>query len=108
AGRRVYESTPVRHVNRIGLHEPDVAVDSAALIPPSLEMAGVGPDDEQVARARLDERRDVVAEARVAAGVVADVLAVQPYVAVAVDAVEIQEDPPATIRCRQREGFAVP
>src|SRR5690348_17544213 len=52
--------------------------------------------------------RQVVAEGAVAVWALAEVMAVDPHLAVPVDAVELDRRQPATIRRRNREGFAVP
>src|SRR5690349_14603106 len=67
-----------RDMNRIGLVEPDVAVDAAAFVPPALLRAGVAADGEDVLAAVVYRVGDVVAEADIAALVVAELLAVQP------------------------------
>src|SRR5207248_2630176 len=87
---------------------PDVTVDAAALVPPALEGARVDVDRQHVRRAGVRDPADVVAERRVAALLLAEELPVQPELAVAEDAVEVEPEALPAGRGRKRKGLPVP
>ena len=81
---------PRRDMHRIGGDEADVTVDSRAGIPTRRGLGrGVGPDDEEIRLAGLEVVGEVVAEADVTIGPAAEVVGVDPDVAVRHDAVEL-------------------
>ena len=105
---RGHERSPGRDVNRVGDVQPNVPVDASALVPPTLEVARVHVDCQHVSASAVGVGRDVIAKARVAAGVTAQVVAVKPDLAVPVNAVEVHPERLAPVRQRQRERQAVP
>ncbi len=96
------------HVQRPRLDQPGVAVDARPLVEPAFELRGVGPHHQDVAAAVAGDVGHVVGEAGIAAGLAAEVVAVEPDHAVAVHAVELDRDAPAQVARRQVEAAAVP
>jgi len=93
-----------------GESEPDVAVDTGSRIPARVGLLRVvDADGEHVGLGAIAHiGRQFVAEGAVAVGPQAERAAVDPYFAVAVDPVKIDEYGLAGIGRRQSELFAVP
>ena len=91
-----------------GLFHPHVAVDAAALVEPAFLEGGVGPYADEVVAAVVHIFGDVVYLGGVAAGLGAHVEAVEPYLCVAEDAVEAEQDVPAEVFLADGEYLAVP
>ena len=104
----VNEHAVGRDHQRPRLHQPDMPVDSRALIEPALGLRGVHPDGDEIFSAAVGDVGDVVAEAAVAAFVMTDEPAVDEHGAVAERAVELQPEPPAGICRRQFKRLPVP
>ena len=102
--RRRHEHAPGRHVNRIRDGQPRVAVNPRAGIPAAVLafVAHAHGEDVLLAR-RFQVGREVVFETRVAVGMVAEQVAVDPHVRVHVNAVEPHRDALAGVRRCQRE-----
>jgi len=98
----------VAEVERLGFGEPDVTVDSGALVEPAVAEAGVHADDEIVLLAGVDEVGDVEAEGGVAVVVAADEVAVEEDERVAEGAVELEGEALAGVGCGQVEAAAIP
>ena len=96
------------HVQPVGDGQPDVAVDAAAGVPAGVGLARVVDPHGHDVDARHQVPGDVVREADVTVGPAAQVHAVDPDVAVHVDAVELEPDDPLARAGRQPEGLAVP
>ena len=105
---RGHERPPVTDVEGVEFREPDVAVDAPSLVPPPLVPIRVGAHRHHVLPAEVRRVRDVVVEAGVATPVVTRPLAIDPDVAVPIDAVELQPDPFAPVGGRKLESAAVP
>ena len=103
---RAHEGAPVVHMQRVGLGEPDMAIEARTLVPPALLRGGVHPHGDDIAAAVVQVVGEVHPEARVAAGLAPQVVPVDPDDAVAEDAVELQRDAP-TLR-RRRDGQLAP
>ncbi len=95
-------------MNRVGDVEPDVPVDSPAFVPPALEMSRIDVHGQHVPSAVDGVGSDVVAKARVTAGVAAKVVAVDPDLAVPVNAVEVDPERFAAVRGGHVESQAIP
>ena len=109
AGRGHERAVP-RHVDRPGGDQVDVAEDAVAGVPAAARLL-VGRADRDHVRGDavgVHQAGQVVAEAGVGVGVVAEQLAVQVHVRIAVHAVELDRDPLARQGRGQREVLAVP
>lgn len=95
-------------MQRARLRQPDVAVDARAFVPPALGRGRVDAHGDDVAAAVVQVVGDVDAEARVAARLAMQEVAVDPDDAVAEHAVELERDAPAACRRRERELAPVP
>ncbi len=81
---------PVGNVDGVGLNQPDMAVDAAALVEPTFVSGGIHADHQRVLAAEFGILGDVEHEAAIAAGVATQAVAVKPDQRVAVNAVEFQ------------------
>jgi len=97
-----------RHVYGRGFFEPGVAVDAGAFVEPAFLHGDVDAHGDDVFAAEVGIVGDVVAEAEVAAGLLAEVESVYPHTGGAEDAVEDQAQAPALIARGQRKGFPIP
>src|SRR5579862_2102785 len=100
--------SPVRDVERVSFHQPDMAINSRALVEPAFVFGGINADDDDVRAAVVDEVRDVVAEGRVAGHVAAEIEAVDGDDGIAEDAVEFEGEAAAEIGGGNFEDAAVP
>ena len=96
------------HMYRGGLVEPDVAIDACTLVEPTFFQGGIGTDAHQVVAAVVQVFADVIHLRGIAAGLAAQVEAVDPHAGIAEDAVELQIDVLAQVFLRHGEGLAVP
>ena len=104
----VNEDPVRRDGDRRGFHQPDVAVNSRALVKPAFRFGGIHFHGDHVFPAAIRHVGDVIAEAAVTAFVVADEPAVDKNFAVAERAVEFQPEPFAGIFFWQFKGAAIP
>ena len=96
------------HRHRLGLDEPHRAVDPRALVPPALMLAGVDMDGNDVFLSEIHHVGHVYLKGIVAAVVGEHIAAVDVYLAVNANALEIQTDTAAFIGGVQREMLAIP
>ena len=107
--RRCHERAPICDVHRVGNQQPRAPVDARSRIPAAVGLEGViHLDGDHVIAAEDEVRRQVVGKRNVAVGTLAEILAVDPHLAVLVDAAELDGDHPAAVRFGQREALAVP
>ncbi len=99
---------PVAHVQWIDNREPHVTVDAAARIPTRVGLAGVVYPHGDHVFPRHEVPRDVVRKADIAVGPPAQIEAVDPDIAVHVDAVELEPRFPLACAGREPEDPAVP
>ena len=107
---RGHEGAVPRHVDRAGGDQVDVAEDAVAGVPAAARLLVGRADRDHVLgdAVGVHQAGQVVAEAGIGVGVVAEQLAVQVHVRVAVHAVELDRDPLAGQGSGQREVLAVP
>ena len=105
---RTRERAPLLHVNRVGLHQPDVPVNAGALVEPAVALGGVHAHQQHVPAAGGGEIGHVEAERVVAADVPADVEAVEDDRGLAVGGVEFDGDALARVGGREFEDAAIP
>src|SRR6187402_3578624 len=91
------EQAPQGYVHRIGLHQPDVAIDARTFVEPAFAERGIDAYSELGRRIGIDEIGDVDTEGCVAAGIAGDGIAVHEDDRVAEHAVEFEEDAAATV-----------
>ena len=106
--RRGHVNTPVRHVHRRRLHDPHIAIEPRAGIPPRAPVGRVQPDGQHVLGTEIDVRRQLHAEGLIAVRPGSHVLAVEPDFGVGHGTVEVDEDTLALVADRNREMLAVP
>jgi hypothetical protein len=102
------EHAPLRHVDRGGLDQPDVAIEARALVEPALAQAGVDPHHQTVFLADVGDVGDVDAERAVAAVLLFEDVAVDDDQGVAHRAVELDRQSLACVGGGQGEGSLVP
>ncbi len=97
-------------MHRLHHRQPDVSIDAAASVPARIrDVLALHPHGDHVLLAgRPQVRREVVFEIDITIGSAAEMRAVQPDVAVAIDALEAQEDPFPGRRFRQHETLPIP
>ena len=108
--RRVYIGLAVNRVDRRRDGEPHMAVDAAAGVKARIGRRRVvhAHGHHIGGGAEIEVGCQLVFERRVAVGPVAEEVAIDPHVAIAVDAVEGQEDPAAAQRFVELERLAIP
>ena len=102
------EHAVLGYVYGIGLDEPDVAVDARAFVKPAFFEGCVGFDGNYVVAAVIDVVGDVVLKIEVAALLVAEVEAVDPYLRIAEHALKQQRNLLAEVALRDVEVLAIP
>src|ERR1035441_2185706 len=105
---RARESAPMCHMYRAGLGEPDVSVDAGAFVKPAIAERSVDTHQQHIASAIIRMIADVVAERRVAAEILAQVMAVEDDDGIAVDPVKFGRRAAARVGSRQIKDAAVP
>src|ERR1035441_9112438 len=84
-------------------------VDARSRIPAAVGLMGVVHlDRDHVIAAEDEVRREVVGKRNVPVGTPAEILAVDPHLAVLVDAAEFDDHRPAAVRFGQPEALAIP
>src|SRR5208337_2278112 len=104
----MYEASPLRDVERIGLGQPHVTVNSRAFVEPSFALRRVYAHHQDILSAVVEEVRNIVEERSVPAHIPPDELAVKDHHAVAEDAVELDRQPLAKIARGDVEHSPVP
>ncbi|MDQ0835288.1 hypothetical protein QF032_007132 [Streptomyces achromogenes] len=101
---------PAGHVHRLRDDQTGLAVDAAAGVPAAARQPVLDPDRDHVVGDAVGVQQvgEVEGETGVAVGVAAGLDAVAVDGGVHVDAVELDRDPLAGVRGRQREGDPVP
>src|SRR4029077_20691479 len=84
---RLNERAPLLHVQRVGLHQPDMAVNPRALIKPAIALGGIDSPQQDVALAEKGEIRHVKGEGILAATVPPDVETVEQSHGLAIRAI---------------------
>jgi hypothetical protein len=107
---RCDERAPLSNVDPVGDRQPGMPVDARARVPARVGLVGVVHLDREhvLARAEVDVRGEVVPEADVSERPLAEVLAVDPHLAVLIDAVKFNQDLSALVAVGQAESFSVP
>jgi hypothetical protein len=99
---------PLRQMQLVLLNQPDVPVDTGALVEPSVAEARVEAHHQIVLSAVVGKVRNIKGEGRVTVIISADKTAVQEHQSAAERAVELQADATAPVACRKIEAAAVP
>src|ERR1700676_3142761 len=73
------EGSPLFHVNRVGLHQPNVPVNARSLVKPTVTGGGVHAHQQHVSSARSGERSHIKAERIVTAAVPSDIEAIEDH-----------------------------
>ena len=105
---RTNSAFPLAQMQRIGLGEPDMAIDAGALVEPAVAKAGVNAAHDVVLRAVGEKVRQVEAEGRVAVVVAADEAAIHKDKHVAEGAIEFDRNAAALVAGRNLELAAIP
>ena len=92
----------------IGFDEPNVAINSRALVKPSVTLRRVHAHQQDILSAGIGEIGDIETERIVAAAVLADVETVEDHHGLAVSAVELKRNPLALVRLGHFEDSSVP
>lgn len=98
----------LRHVQRVGLLQPQMPVDAGAFIEPAFAERGIHAHDDEVGLAVVEHFAQVDLEAAIAAGVAPDDVAVAKHHAIAEHAVEHQADALAQIAGRDLQHAPIP
>src|SRR5262249_39407753 len=96
------------NVQSVCFGQPDVAIDPRAFVEPAFDLARVDAHHHRIRSTVVDVIGNVAAKADIAALVAADLMAVEPYFAVAKDPVELQPKSFTFIRGRNIKRFAIP
>ena len=103
------ERAPVGDVHLVGNQQPGVPVNPGPRVPPAVGLPGVVYlDRNYVVAAILQVGTEIVTEADVTVGPLAQVLTVDPHLAELIDAVELEGYLSATVRFGNAEVFPVP
>src|SRR5580704_2232217 len=102
------KGAPRSDVDRVGLHEPYVAINSSTFVKPTLIFGGVRSDDENIRAAVIQEIGDVKSEGGVAAEISAKIETVECDDGVAEYTVEFDGEAAAFVIGGDIEGTAIP
>ena len=95
-------------MQRLGFHQPSVAVNPRAGIPAGTPTLGIETHGNQVFAAESQMRREIHAERRIAVGPGREFVAVDPDLGVGHCAIEIEEHLFAFVLGWEREGLFIP
>jgi len=89
----------MRHVHRVDIGQPDMAVDAGAFVKPTLKPAGIHPHDQHVGPAGVRVLGDVEIAAFITADFPSDAMSIEPDQGVSINAVKLQPEPLARVIC---------
>ncbi len=95
-------------MDRVSLYQPDVAVDTRALVPPALELRRISPNHERVFAAVIEHVGQIVARGSVAAIMTPEIVSVDGHFVISIDAVEFHADSPTNVHAGDLENAPVP
>lgn len=103
-----HEHAVLRQMQRVGLVQPQMAVDAGAFVEPAFAQRGIHAHGDEVGLAVVEHFAEIDLEAAIAAGVAPDDVAVAEHDAVAEHTVEHQADAPAQIACGNLQRAPIP
>src|SRR5262249_37605751 len=96
------------NVQSVCFGQPDVAIDSRAFVEPAFDLTRVDSHHHRIRSTFVDVVGNVAAKPDVAALVAADLVAIEPYFALAKDPIELQTKSFTFIRGRNIKRLAIP
>src|SRR5436305_5069742 len=99
---------PSCKMQRVGLSQPNVAINPRALVEPSVAKAGVHADDQKILSAEVCEISEVETEWSVAVVVASDEVSIQKYERAAKGSVELHANTPPGVFFAKIERTPVP
>ena len=103
-----HPGAPPRDVQRIGLGQPDVAVDPGSFVKPAFAQGGIHPHAQHVLAAIVEKVGQIGGERGIAALVAGDEIAVDDHLCVAEHAIEFHHDALAKVVGRDLEHPTIP
>jgi hypothetical protein len=106
------ECAPMIDVHRLGDGQPDIAINPRAGIKPRTGLGDIAANGQRVGAITVDELGEIKPEAGVPVRVIAQVLAIEPNIAIHVNAIELEEEViigrEAGEEVAQFESFSIP
>src|SRR5258706_16028325 len=106
--RGPYIGSPLPHMQRISLGQPNVTIDSCALIEPAFVQRRVHSDSKYVLAIKVREICQGEPERRVSASVFTYIVAIEHHHRVAEHSVELDCNAPSRVCCRKIKHATIP
>src|SRR5579872_721230 len=97
-----------RQMHGVKTIQPAMPVDARTLIEPALVLRSIDADHYRILSPVMQEIGDIISRSAITAEIAAQITIVDPYLAVAKDAVELQQEPLPRVRRVHRKGLAIP